>query len=97
LYMLVMLPLGVVYFTINVTLLSLSLSMIAAPLALFPGLHLNVWMFGIDFPQQAPYLLPLVSAIGVLLLFASLHLFRAIGRMHGSMAKHLLVKTAQYS
>ena len=69
----------------------------AAPLAVFPGLHLNVWMFGIDIPQQAPLLLPLVSVTGVLLLFASLHLFRAIGRMHGSIAKHLLVKTAQYS
>jgi len=96
-YMLLMLPLGIIYFTINVTLLSLSLSLIAAPLALFPGLHLNVWMFGIDIPQQAPYLLPLVSVTGVLLLFASLHLFRGIGRMHGGIAKHLLVKTAQYS
>jgi len=96
-YLLLMLPLGIVYFTINVTLLSMSLSLIAAPLALFPGLHLNVWMFGIDIPNQAPWLLPLVSAVGVLLLFASLHLFRAIGRMHGSIAKHLLVKTAQYS
>ncbi|MDR7191324.1 sensor domain-containing protein [Luteimonas terrae] len=97
LYLLLMLPLGIVYFTINVTLLSLSLSMIAAPLAMFPGLHLNVWMFGIDIPQQAPFLLPLVSMSGVLLLFASLHLFRAVGRMHGGIAKHLLVKTAQYS
>jgi len=96
-YMLLMLPLGIIYFTINVTLLSLSLSLIAAPLALFPGLHLNVWMFGIDIPQQAPYLLPLVSVTGVVLLFASLHLFRGIGRMHGGIAKHLLVKTAQYS
>jgi len=33
----------------------------------------------------------------VLTLFASLHLFRGIGRMHGGIAKHLLVKTAQYS
>nr|WP_245815624.1 sensor domain-containing protein [Luteimonas chenhongjianii] len=97
LYMLVMLPLGVVYFTVTVTLLSLSLSMVAAPLALLPGLHLNVWEFGIDIPQQAPYLLPLVSVAGVVLLFASLHLFRGIGRMHGNIAKHLLVKTAQYS
>ncbi|MDR6992009.1 sensor domain-containing protein [Luteimonas sp. 3794] len=97
LYLLLMLPLGIVYFTINVTLLSLSLSMIAAPLAMFPGLHLNVWMFGVDIPQQAPFLLPLVSMSGVLLLFASLHLFRAVGRMHGGIAKHLLVKTAQYS
>ena len=40
---------------------------------------------------------PLLLVTGVLTLFASLHLFRGIGRMHGSIAKHLLVKTAQYS
>lgn len=97
LYMLLMLPLGIVYFTITVTLLSIALPLVAAPLALLPGIDLNVWMFGIDIPRQAPFLLPLVSATGVLMLFASLHLFRGIGRMHGGIAKHLLVKTAQYS
>ncbi|MCD9005353.1 sensor domain-containing protein [Luteimonas sp. XNQY3] len=97
LYMLLMLPLGIVYFTITVTLLSIALPLVVAPLALLPGIDLNVWMFGIDIPRQAPFLLPLVSATGVLLLFASLHLFRGIGRLHGAIAKHLLVKTAQYS
>jgi hypothetical protein len=31
------------------------------------------------------------------LLFAVLHGVRAIGRLHGRLAKHLLVKSAQYS
>jgi len=34
---------------------------------------------------------------GVVLLFATLHLARGIGRMHGLLAKHLLVKSAQYA
>ena len=97
LYMLLMLPLGVIYFTVTVSLLSVALPMVAAPLALLPGLHLDVWMFGLEIPRQAPFLLPLISAIGVLLLFVSLHVVRGIGRAHGSIAKHLLVKTAQYS
>jgi hypothetical protein len=33
----------------------------------------------------------------VLLLFATLHLARGIGRLHGLFAKHLLVKSAQYA
>lgn len=96
LYMLLMLPLGIVYFTLVVTLLSASLPLIAAPLSLLPGLNLNVWISGIDVPRQAPFLLPLLSAIGVLLLFGTLHLCRGIGRLHGAIAKHLLVRTAQY-
>ncbi|GHD64597.1 membrane protein [Luteimonas padinae] len=97
LYMLLMLPLGVAYFTVAVTLLAMSLSCILSPLALLPGLHLNVWMFGYNLPEEAPWLLALVCLAGVALLFATLHLVRGIGRLHGLLAKHLLVKTAQYS
>lgn len=97
LYMLLMLPLGVAYFTVAVTLLAMSLSCILSPLALLPGLHLNVWMFGYNLPEEAPWLLALVCLAGVALLFATLHLARGIGRLHGLLAKHLLVKTAQYS
>jgi hypothetical protein len=31
------------------------------------------------------------------MLFAMLHVVRAVGRLHGQLAKHLLVKSAQYS
>jgi hypothetical protein len=34
-------------------------------------------------------------AAGCLLLFATLHLVRAIGKLHGALAKHLLVKSAR--
>jgi hypothetical protein len=97
LYMLLMLPLGILYFSVAATLASVALGFIASPLALLPGVELNVWMFGIDVPEQAPWLLPLVALVGVLLLFATLHLARGVGRLHGRFAKHLLVKSAQYS
>ncbi len=97
LYMLLMLPLGVAYFTIAVTLLAVSLSFALSPLALLPGVYVNVWMFGLDIPEQAPWLLPVLSVIGVALLFATMHIARGIGRLHGLLAKHLLVKTAQYA
>ncbi|HRN60915.1 MAG TPA: sensor domain-containing protein [Luteimonas sp.] len=97
LYMVLMLPLGIAYFSIAVTLLAVSLSFLLSPLALLPGVHLNVWMFGIDVPAEAPWLLPLLSVLGAVLLFVTLHIARGVGRMHGLLAKHLLVKTAQYS
>ena len=94
LYMILMLPLGIVYFTITVTLLSVSVGFIGAPLA---------WTFG-DFDhstvsinwgggEHVPTLVDALAllVIGVLLLFTLLHLVRALGRMHGQIAKHLLV------
>ncbi len=91
LYFVLMLPLGVVYFTIATTLLSMSLGFIWAPVAAlfsssYVGLH-------IDGTQMLPvWVTPLLAVVGVLLLFATLHLARGIGRLHGMMAKHLLVR-----
>ncbi|MEO6137877.1 MAG: sensor domain-containing protein [Luteimonas sp.] len=97
LYFLLMLPLGIFYFTLMVTGLSVSLSLIAAPLVQFfvspDVIHLEGWGLSV---QQNPWLWPVVMATGVLLLFATLHIARFIGRMHGQFAKHLLVKSSQY-
>jgi len=97
LYFLLMLPLGIVYFTLAVTLIAVSAGLIASPLALLPDVHLNLWMFGIDLPAEAPWVLPVLSILGVLLMFVTLHIARGIGRLHAQLAKHLLVKSAQYS
>jgi hypothetical protein len=35
---------------------------------------------------------PLTIAIGLLLLVATMHLARGVGRLHAPLAKHLLVK-----
>jgi len=108
LYMVLMLPLGIAYFTVAVTLLSVSLASIAAPVAVLFGLaEMNsdfdgwVWLGSVDGGALGTsfgwFALPVVFAIGVLLLFATLHVARGIGFLHGQFAKHLLVKTAQYS
>ena len=94
LYMLLMLPLGIVYFTIAVTLVSTGVSLAASPLALLPGVNMHVWMGGIDLVADAPWLLPLAAVAGIALLFLTLHLARGIGRLHGQLAKHLLVKSS---
>ncbi|QDH69581.1 sensor domain-containing protein [Marilutibacter alkalisoli] len=94
LYMLLMLPLGIAYFTLAIAMVSVGLTLLASPLALLPGVELNVWMLGIDLAIEAPWLLPLLSVFGVLLLFVTLHVARGIGYLHGQFAKHLLVKSA---
>ncbi|HET7360094.1 MAG TPA: sensor domain-containing protein [Rhodanobacteraceae bacterium] len=94
LYMLLMLPLGVAYFCIVVTGLSVSVGLVVSPLT-------QAWW---DFPvilasdnvawPVPPWLWPLVCAAGVLLLFVTLHVVRGIGQLHGQLAKHLLVRSA---
>ena len=97
LYFLAMLPLGIVYFALAVSLVAVSVSLVLAPLAMLPDVHLSLWMFGMDVPAEAPWMLPVLSVVGVLLLFATLHLARGVGSLHGLFAKHLLVKWAQYA
>ena len=98
-YLIVMLPLGILYFTIATVGLSVGLSFTAAPL--LAAFHRFGWISGgldwngLEFgPHRA------VSPIGALLLFilgiavltALMHTARAIGRLHGRLAKALLVK-----
>ncbi|HEX5961076.1 MAG TPA: sensor domain-containing protein [Rhodanobacteraceae bacterium] len=104
LYMLLMLPLGIAYFTIVVALTSVSLALMLAPLAMafdffglgrdFVGGHVLInWGFGQHVPGWGDAVGMFV--IGFFLLFGMLHLARAIGRLHGVLAKHLLVKSAR--
>ena len=99
LYMLLMLPLGVVYFTVAVTGLSVSLGLIAGSAAAAMG-KLGLGNFHLHL-QPVPMWdgvlwIPVLFALGVLGLFVMLHVARATGRLHGALAKNLLVKTAQH-
>ncbi|HZV39284.1 MAG TPA: sensor domain-containing protein [Pseudoxanthomonas sp.] len=92
LYFLLMQPLGVAYFTVAVTLLSLSLAFIATPIGFFFPHDFNILFVDWNVTEDAPWLLPLISVAGVLLLFATLHLARGVGKCHGWLAKQLLVR-----
>lgn len=91
-YMLLMLPLGIVYFTVVVTALSLALGMAAIPFAQFYGESM-VQLDGVAINLPL-WTAPLTIAAGLLLLVLVMHGARGIGRLHGSLAKHLLVKSA---
>jgi uncharacterized membrane protein len=91
LYMVLMLPLGVVYFSLSVTLLTFSMGIIAAPLLWWMSesgwLHFNISMGNVDPAIASPFMF----VGGILLLFVSLHVIRFIGRWHGRLAKRVLV------
>ncbi|GAB3513480.1 sensor domain-containing protein [Pseudoxanthomonas daejeonensis] len=91
-YLLLMLPLGTAYFSIAVTLLALSAGLIVAPVALLLG-HAGMFSLdGVNITPDSPWLWPVCLVVGVLLLFATLHLARIVGRFHGWLAKQLLVR-----
>lgn len=96
-YMVLMLPLGIIYFTIAVTGISVSLGLMAAPIAALLS-NFGVIGGGIYWDGEvfAPpmILAPVVFVVGVFLLFGMLHLARGIGRLQGALAKHLLVMSA---
>jgi uncharacterized membrane protein len=94
LYLAMMLPLGIFYFTFAVFGVAVSLALFVAPIVVL--LHDAGWVHiegTIDAPH--PLLLPLVSILGIVLLTITLHLSRGIGYLHGQMAKSLLVRAAR--
>jgi len=108
-YMLAMLPLGIVYFTLAVTLLTTAVACILAPVLLGFGafddwyisghwigpITINNFEVGQGLGGWWEY--PFVFFFGIVLLFGSMHLMRWIGHFHAMFAKHLLVKSAQYA
>ena len=92
-YFLLMLPLGVAYFTIAVTGLSISLSLLLAPLAsLFNDNTVIEFGHGPLVLGQMIWAVPLLMVAGALALTLTLHVARGLGRLHGLLAKHLLVR-----
>ncbi|MCK4776571.1 MAG: sensor domain-containing protein [Candidatus Krumholzibacteria bacterium] len=90
-YMIIQFPLGILYFTIFVTMLCLGLAGIAQPI-----LHFG---FGLPFAQidnreifLPSWMIPLCVAVGILWILVTMHAAKFIGRLHGSIAKSLLVR-----
>ncbi len=103
-YFLAMLPLGIFYFTLIVTLTACSLGFMATPVAVWifgadAGVDIDGWrLLSIDndviSTSLEPWALPLLFVAGFVMLFVTLHIARGLGMLHGMFAKHLLVKSA---
>jgi len=92
LYMVAMMPIGIVYFTLAVTGLALSAGLVLAPFSdwLVDG---TIIRLGNEFVLERPVSWLLLPA-GVMMLTLVLHVARLIGRTHAKLAKQLLVKMA---
>lgn len=97
-YMMLMLPLGIIYFVITVTLLSISLGFMSTPVmkalndAGFFTLDCSVLSWSCLDGSWAGAIV--LCVIGIILLFATLHVVRGLGALHGAIAKGLLVPSA---
>ena len=95
LYMVLMMPLGILYFTIALVGVVVPVAMLAAPLVglLFgdAGGYDGAWFHVDDVALRWPETL-LLAPLGVLGLTLTLHLVRGIGRLHGQVARVLLVE-----
>lgn len=96
-YFLLMLPLGTLDFSLAVTLLSVAVCMLAFPVLLWLGVGslgnwgtLQIDVFGHDLLTSTPGQV-FCMLTGAVMIVATLHLARFIGRLHGRLAKHLLV------
>jgi uncharacterized membrane protein len=91
LYMIILMPLGIVYFTLFLTLLIFAFYGLVSPLLFYyfelPLAHIN----GIDIFVPGWYA-PLTVFAGILLLMLTLHLAKGLGHLHGRLAKKMLVK-----
>jgi uncharacterized membrane protein len=99
-YLLLMLPLGIIYFVLAVFGLSFGLAFLLSPLAMvadhfgwFPAGFVLFNGVGADFLADHPLIGELICcAVGVVILTLLMHLARAVVRVHVRLAKALLVE-----
>jgi uncharacterized membrane protein len=90
-YMMLQLPLGIFYFSVLVTLISLSVSLILWPIVALTAGWPVLTIASSEY-YATGWLIPITIIIGGLLLTATMHLARVLGKGHGSIAKALLVR-----
>ena len=90
-YMLLQLPLGIAYFTVFITLISISLRLVLTPIL---ELVFNVPMFTNNgsLYYLNGWMMPIAVIAGILLFFMTLHLAKLTGNAHGKLAKAMLVR-----
>jgi hypothetical protein len=90
-YMILQLPLGVLYFSVLISLISVALWTIAWPvISIIFGQPL--FMTTNHLYYATGWLVPIAFIAGALILTATMHLAKAIGKGHGALAKALLVR-----
>ncbi len=94
-YLLLMLPLGIIYFTLSIVGLAVSLGVTGGSIYSLVTNESHVQIGGIPWLDHLLHTAPgliLLAIAGILLFFVVLHLARAVGWMHGKIAESLLVR-----
>jgi len=92
LYMVLKLPLGVFSFVLFTVLMSISFALLAAPVAQLFFDRPLINLYRDHYLYVPPWLSPVFWAAGLLDLLLVMHLARALGRVHGSIVKAMLVR-----
>ena len=95
-YFLLMLPLGIFYFVVATVGITVSIGLVGGSIAsVLMALDVGSGSLSIDghavYYGPSPWAAPFLLVGGIVLLTAVMHGIRAIGRAHGTLAKHLLV------
>jgi len=94
-YMILMLPLGIIYFTVAVTGLAVGFGLIGTPFGHWAREQVFLW-HGVEYTWSLPtWAIPIAVVVGLLVLLLMLHLIRWIGRGHAAFAKRMLVRLAR--
>lgn len=90
-YLLLMLPLGIFFFTLMVTMLSVSLVFLLTPLVhfVFHQVTYDGWAWGGAHPNLVAVVFGILGVFGVPI---TLHTALLLGRMQGFLARHFLVR-----
>lgn len=94
-YLLLMLPLGIIYFVVAVVGLSVSIGVAGGAIYGLITNHSNFQVGDVPWLDHLLHTAPglfLVALVGLLLFFVVLHIARAVGWMHGRIAEGLLVR-----
>jgi len=90
-YMILQLPLGIIYFTLFVTLFAVSLYFVLTPI-LELSFGLPVFANGDSQYYLNGWVMPFAVIGGILLFVGTMHLAKVTGHMHGRLAKAMLVR-----
>lgn len=90
-YMILQLPLGIIYFSVFVTLIAMSLRCVVSPI-LQLGFGLPMFSYHDALYYLNGWVMPITVVVGILIFVLTMHLAKVIGNLHGRLAKAMLVR-----
>jgi uncharacterized membrane protein len=90
-YMILQLPLGIVYFTVFITLIAVSLGLVVSPILQY-GFGLPLFEINYEQFYLSVWMMPVAVVVGILIFILTMHLVKFTGNLHGRMAKAMLVR-----